>query len=131
MKAAERRGHFWCKALSCAITRADCAERHRHYASKTNYVRSGNSAGTANGVTSCACRTCEIGAAHAKGKLADVKLVQVQVQDTSGIGKRLKYCTQCSEPLPPRTGRKARVTPLCTACGGRGEVGFWEDEQFA
>lgn len=130
MKAAARAELFRCKPLSCTISRGGCAARHQEYASKSNAVRAGYGQNTAGGVASCACRGCEVGKLHAKGQLADVELVQVTAQDTRGV-KHVRRCIGCGEPLPRRTGRKGRVSPLCLACGGRGEVGFFEDEQFA
>lgn len=130
MKAAARAELFRCKPLSCAISRGDCAARYEQYASKSNYVRPERSATTAAGVTACACRGCEVGALHSKGGLADVELVQVTAQDTRGA-KNVRRCIGCGEPLPRRTGRKGRVSPLCLPCGGRGDIGFFEDEQFA
>lgn len=128
VKLPERTELFRCTALSCVISRGDCAARHRQHARKQT-ARDGFNYASAGG-GACACSTCEIGAVHAAGKLAEVELVQVRVQPPS-TSKPVRRCTGCGEPLPRRMGKKGRVTPLCRACGGRGEVGFWEDEQFA
>ena len=128
MKAAARAELFVCKPLKCATSRAACAARHKQYARKAT-SRDGFNYGPA-GLHACVCSGCEIGAMHAKGECADVELVQVTVQPPS-TQKNVWRCTGCGEPLPRRSGRKGRVSPLCLACGGRGETSFWEDEQFA
>ena len=61
---------FRCEPLRCTISRGACAQRH---------VSTGRSAGQRRNPYPV-CRTCEVGAAHAKGERPEVQLVTVQVR---------------------------------------------------
>jgi hypothetical protein len=88
---------FECPHLHGRISRRSCAARHKSFAGK------GSSRPLVEGITGCCCRTCPIGAMHARGKRApDVALVQV-VAKSSESRRRPRLCLGCGSPLPVNT----------------------------
>jgi hypothetical protein len=88
---------FDCAHLHGRISRRSCAARHKSFAGK------GSTRPMVEGITGCCCRTCPIGAMHAKGKrVADVPLVQVVAKPTQ-LHRRPRLCLGCGSPLPANT----------------------------
>jgi hypothetical protein len=102
MTSLELAETFTCPQLHATITRGSCAARHRSFAGKGHHkrrdVRNPNSA---EGITGCCCRTCDVGAMHARGERApDVPLARV-VAKRSEFHRRPRVCLGCGLPLPP------------------------------
>lgn len=88
---------FACPHLHVRISRRSCAARHKSFAGK------GSSRPMVEGITGCCCRTCPIGAMHAKGqRVPDVPLAQV-VARTTELHRKVRRCLGCGSPLPVNT----------------------------
>ena len=89
---------FACPHLHGRISRRSCAARHKSFASK------GGTRPMVEGITGCCCRTCPVGAMHARGKRAlEVPLAQVVARPTTLRRRRPRMCLGCGSPLPPPT----------------------------
>lgn len=98
MNAAERAQMFHCPHLRCVISRAICGARHERF---RRSLKGRPDGGTPLGYTACACKRCEIGAAHASGRLVpDVALASVVPVRTVRRAP-VRRCDGCGEPLPP------------------------------
>jgi predicted nucleic acid-binding Zn ribbon protein len=101
MKTRELAEAFACPHLHATLTRSSCAARYRSFQSKGHHKsKDGHSRGN-EGITGCCCRSCDIGAAHAKGKLVpDVALASIVARPTK-FRRRQRHCLGCGDPIPP------------------------------
>jgi len=111
MSQAEQSESFLCTRLRCTISRGACAERFERWSRERP-----RSMAAGDGSSACACRGCPIGAQHARGQRADVKLVQVTQRGTSAPPP-LKRCLGCGEFLQPRASGPGESTYARTAHG--------------
>lgn len=95
MTSLELEEVFDCPHLHSRINRRSCAARHRSFAIKG---RGGH--GSTEGITSCCCRRCDVGAMHARGQRADVPLARVTAKP-SEYRRRPRVCLGCGLPMPP------------------------------